>query len=254
MKISVQVIVDPENGDPIITKSIAAFRREDLSSDTLGLTIKESKLLLKNVQSEFVIKQVDQYIGKHKTCNQCYKKRKIKSHTEIVYRTLFGKLKLPNPRFYMCSCNKNNKQKSYSLLSVLLPERISPELQYLQTKWSALVSYGVTSNIIEDVLPVHANISSIFYTTHKIAKQLDAEIGEEKHCFIDGCENEWNQLPNPDLPLTVGIDGGYIHAREGSNRGLRLLLVRVYTKHILRNVLALYANMMTNLNLDLIQC
>jgi hypothetical protein len=128
MKISVQVIVDPENGDPIITKSIAAFRREDLSSDTLGLTIKESKLLLKNVQSEFVIKQVDQYIGKHKTCNQCYKKRKIKSHTEIVYRTLFGKLKLPNPRFYMCSCNKNNKQKSYSLLSVLLPERISPEL------------------------------------------------------------------------------------------------------------------------------
>ena len=218
MKISVQVIVDPENGDPIITKSIAAFRREDLSSDTLGLTIKESKLLLKNVQSEFVIKQVDQYIGKHKTCNQCYKKRKIKSHTEIVYRTLFGKLKLPNPRFYMCSCNTNNKQKSFSLLSVLLPERISPELQYLQTKWSSLVSYGVTSNIIEDVLPVHANISSIFYTTHKIAKQLDAEIGEEKHCFIDGCENEWNQLPNPDLPLTVGIDGGYIHAREGSNR------------------------------------
>ena len=65
---------------------------------------------------------------------------------------------------------------------------------------------------------MHANISSIFYTTHKIAKQLDAEIGEEKHCFIDGCENEWNQLPNPDLPLTVGIDGGYIHAREGSNR------------------------------------
>ena len=218
MKISIQVIVDPENGNPAFIKSITEFRREDLASDTLGLTIKESKLLLKNVQSEFVIQQVEQYIGKHKTCNQCHKEHKIKGHTEIVYRTLFGKLKLSNPRLYTCSCNKDNKKKSFSLLSVILSERISPELQYLQTKWSSLVSYGATSNILEDVLPMHANVSSICFTTHKVAKQLDAEISEEKSCFISGCENEWNKLPTPDSPLTVGIDGGYIHAREGSNR------------------------------------
>lgn len=70
MKISVQVIVDPENGNPAVIKPIAEFRREDLSSGILGLTIKESKLLLKNVQSEFVIEQAEQYIGKHKNCNQ----------------------------------------------------------------------------------------------------------------------------------------------------------------------------------------
>jgi hypothetical protein len=28
----------------------------------------------------------------------------------------------------------------------------------------------------------------------------------------------WDQLPEPDPPLTVGIDGGYVHAREGDNR------------------------------------
>jgi hypothetical protein len=64
---------------------------------------------------------------------------------------------------------------------------------------------------------MHANISSIFYTTHKVAKQ-DAAIKEEKYCFINGCEHEWNKLPNPNSHLTVGIDGGYIHAREGKNR------------------------------------
>ena len=128
--------------------------------------------------------QVKQHIQKHKICNQCHEKLKVRGQTTIVYRTLFGKLKLPNLRLYSCPCNKDNKRKSFSLLSAILPERSSPELQYLQTKWSSLVSYGMASNILEDVLPMHANVSSIFYTTHKAAKQLDAARGEEKYCFI----------------------------------------------------------------------
>lgn len=104
---------------------------------------------------------------------------------------------------------------------------------------------------------MHANVSSIFYTTHKVAKQLDAEISEEKCCFINGCENEWNKLPNPDSPLTVGIDGGYIHAREGKNRKagwFEAIVGKSLHERNHRNVLVLYINMMTNLNLDLIQC
>ena len=77
--------MDPENGNPAIIKPITEFKRKDLALDTLGLTIAESKLLLKNIQSEFVQQQVAQYIGKHKVCNQCQKGRKIKGHTEIIY-------------------------------------------------------------------------------------------------------------------------------------------------------------------------
>lgn len=218
MKISIQIMIDPENGDSTVTKPLMEFRRENLASGTLGLTIEDSKSLLKNIQSEFVAMQVKQHIQRHKVCNQCHKKFKVRGQTTIVYRTLLGKLKLPNPRLYSCPCNKDNKRKSFSLLSMILPERSSPELQYLQTKWSSLVSYGMASNILKDILPMHANVSSIFYTTHKVAKQLDAAIGEEKYCFIKGCENDWNKLPQPNSPLIVGIDGGYIHAREGSNR------------------------------------
>ena len=178
MKISIQIIVDLENGEPAFIKPITEFRREDLTKDILGLTIKESKLLLQNIQSEFTRYQVEEYTSNHKTCDQCHKKLKIKGHTEIVYRTLFGKLKLSNPRLYKCSCNKDCKSKSISLLPGLLPERISPELQYLEAKWASLVSYGVTSNILEDILPLHVNVSSIFYATHNVAKQLDAEIEE----------------------------------------------------------------------------
>jgi len=28
--------------------------------------------------------------------------------------------------------------------------------------------------------------------------------------FIDGCQRDWDELPRPDLPLTVGLDGGYV--------------------------------------------
>ena len=140
MKISIQIIIDPENGEPTVIKPIAEFRREDLAADTLGLTIEESKSLLRNIQSEFVDQQVKQYIDKHKTCNQCHKELKIKGQNKIVYRTLFGKLKLSNPRLYTCFCDKDNKNKSLSLLSAILPERSSPELQYLETKWASLVS------------------------------------------------------------------------------------------------------------------
>ena len=218
MKISIQVMIDHENGDPVVTKSITHFKRGDLSSDTLGLTIEESKLLLKNVQSEFAHQQVTQYICENSVCKKCHNRLKLKGNTEIVYRTLFGKLALQNPRLYRCSCDINKQQKSFSLLSSLYPERSSPELQYLQAKWSSLVSYGVASDIIEDILPMQANVSSTYYTTHKVARRLDSEIEEEQFCYIKGCENEWNELPIPDSPITVGMDGGYIHARDGKNR------------------------------------
>jgi hypothetical protein len=36
--------------------------------------------------------------------------------------------------------------------------------------------------------------------------------------FIDGCQRDWEQLPRSDMPLIVGLDGGYVHAREQPSR------------------------------------
>src|SRR6266508_1490285 len=41
---------------------------------------------------------------------------------------------------------------------------------------------------------------------------------DEQPFFIAGCQRDWDALPRPDGPLTVGIDGGYVHARDGDNR------------------------------------
>jgi len=47
---------------------------------------------------------------------------------------------------------------------------------------------------------------------------LEGELGDEQPFFIEGCQRDWDALPRPDGPLTVGIDGGYVHARDGDNR------------------------------------
>ncbi len=36
--------------------------------------------------------------------------------------------------------------------------------------------------------------------------------------FIDGCPREWRELSRPDLPLVVGLDGGYVHSAHQRSR------------------------------------
>ena len=48
---------------------------------------------------------------------------------------------------------------------------------------------------------------------------MEAELGEEKWQFIDGCQRDWDALPPPGPPLTVGLDGGFIHAKDQKSRG-----------------------------------
>ena len=43
-------------------------------------------------------------------------------------------------------------------------------------------------------------------------------MGEEQAFFVEGCQRDWNALPRPQGPCTVGIDGGYIYARDSDNR------------------------------------
>jgi len=60
--------------------------------------------------------------------------------------------------------------------------------------------------------PLHA--STIREHVCSVAQRLEKELGEEQWTFIEGCQRDWNKLPPPDGPLTVGIDGGYIRGRK----------------------------------------
>src|SRR4051794_37438985 len=106
-----------------------------------------------------------------------------------------------------------------TLLGGSAARRTTPELLFLETKWSSLMSYGLTAELLEKVLPMDSPLHPSTIREHvcQVAERLEEELGDEQFCFIEGCQRDWTQLPQPDGPLTVGIDGGYI--RGGNKEG-----------------------------------
>lgn len=215
MKIRIQLIIDDDNHN--ITEDIACLNRDELSAETLGLTLKESKTINAEIQKKMVDRQIKHFALQNRFCPCCGAILAIKGYNSLIYRTLFGKLHLKSPRFESCNC-KSQIQSSFSPLPPILTKRISPELSYLEAKWASLASYGLTVKLLEEVLPLEIHPSSIFNNIQKISTRLESELQEEQPVFIKGCQRDWDKLPRPDLPITVSLDGGFIHAREGNNR------------------------------------
>ena len=215
MKIRVQVSIEYDGQHYI--EEVACLQRDELHPETLGLALIEAKTLLTNLQQVVVTHQVTEYHQQHRYCDNCGASRRRKGTNHLVYRTLFGTCELKSERFYTCGCQPHTT-KSESPLTQLLPERTSPELLYLQTKWAALMSYELTASLLNDVLPIELCNSTVRQNAYRIAERLENELGDEQAMFIDGCPAQWASLPRPDGRLTVGIDGGFIQARDADHR------------------------------------
>ena len=213
MKVKVQVVIESENGDTKVVQEVALLERGSLQAETLGLSLKEAKALLQGVQCTMVTQQTKEYLQQQSECQGCGQKRYRKDEREIVYRTLFGRLQLRSPRFYHCQCQLQ-PTRTFSPLANLLIERTAPERLYLESKFASLMSYGLTTKLLEEVLPLEGEVNAATIRNHlcQVGQRLEDELGEEQAMFASGCEQEWEKLPRPDLPLTVGIDGGYVHA------------------------------------------
>ena len=110
--------------------------------------------------------------------------------------------------------------RTFSPLAAVLPERTTPELIYLESKFSGLISYGQSANLLAETLPLGRPLHAATVRLHAqaTAERLEAELGPEQPIFIQGCQAEWDELPRPDLPLTVGLDGGYVHSSQQRSR------------------------------------
>lgn len=217
MKFIVQVVIEHGDGSTVVTE-VTALEREELTDETLGLTLAEGKAILASVQEAVVAQQAAAYVTAQQTYPACGARRRCKGHHQIVVRSLFGTQRLKSPRFRRCACQSVDGPRSSSPLAERLAERTAPERRYLEAKWAALLPFGVTIDMLEEVLPLQANRATVYRHTQQVAERLEGELGDEQPFFIEGCQRDWDALPRPDGPLIVGIDGGYVHARDGDNR------------------------------------
>jgi hypothetical protein len=74
------------------------------------------------------------------------------------------------------------------------------------------VSYGLSLDALQDFLPLdlRLDVKTVRYDTLKVAKRLEAELGDEQASCIEGARSDWELLPLPKGSSTVGIDGGYV--------------------------------------------
>ena len=221
MKIRIQIVMEAANGETERVEDIAELERSSPQPETLGLTLAESKTLLQGIQQRMVSEQVAEYMAQFNTCPDCGARRTKKGQHTLVYRTLFGKLNLISPRLYDCACHQPHQQRhSSSPLATWLEAHSSPELLYLETKFASLMSYGLSIRLLSEVLPIADEVNATSMRRHQqqIAERIESELGEEQFQFIKGCPDEWGRQPRPEPPLTVGLDGGYVHASDQKSR------------------------------------
>ena len=77
-------------------QQVFEMKRENLTMETLGLSLEESKALLRGVQEFVVAKQVADDL--ERPCPDCGKRHTSKAQGSIEVKTVFGPVEVPNPR------------------------------------------------------------------------------------------------------------------------------------------------------------
>jgi hypothetical protein len=163
------------------------------------------------LQKTIIETQTGEYLRNNAQCHACHSPLLHKGSHTIPFRTLFGKVMLDSPRLHHCACTPK-PTKSFSPLTKLLPQRTAPELLFLETKWASLMSYDITTKLLQDVLPIDEKINpaTVRNNLMKVADRCEQSLGKEQYMFIDSCAREWKAQPHPEGPIYVGIDGGYL--------------------------------------------
>jgi hypothetical protein len=88
-------------------------------------------------------------------------------------------------------------------------------LLYLETKFAALVSYGLTVELLKEVLPIGQalNTMSLRRQVQQTAGRLEAELGERQDVFVEDGPKDQAALAPSATPFVAGLDGVYVHAK-----------------------------------------
>lgn len=135
--------------------------------------------------------QAQSFIKINCQCSACQKYLRIKGTHTIQYRTLFGIVVIVSPRLHHCHCDKEHVG-TFSLLNQWFSEYVSPELKYIETKWGSLIPYGLTANLLKDLLP---------------ASQTSNACTEKNHLQNIANRMEKDLVEKPDIVVVVGMIG-----------------------------------------------
>ena len=214
MSVRVEVVYVNPDGSEQQRQQVLTVEARELAMETLGLSLSEGKALLAGVQDRVVAQQVYEHLEQRRVCPHCHTRYTSKDSGGTFVSTVFGRVAVPNPRWNCCSCQADGP-KTFRPMRTWLDGQTSPEMLYLETKWASLIPFAKVADLLKEVLPVGDSINQETIRNHlyATAERIEQELGEERQLnLFEGSEEDWEQQPLPDGPITVGIDGGYVRA------------------------------------------
>jgi hypothetical protein len=214
IRMAIQIVLVDEAGERSEIHEIVQIDRHQLGPETLGLSLAEAKQITSGIQQVLAGAQVVEWQQDQRACPGCGGRRSLKGHHAIVFRTPFGALGLDSERLRVCPC-ANGPVQSVSPLAELLRERVGPEMLYLQTKFASLVSYGLTVQLLGELLPLDRPIGAEQVRRHlfRVAEAHEMELTSAPTTVMANEPPNENATP-PDGPVFVGIGGGYVRGRD----------------------------------------
>jgi hypothetical protein len=228
MRVRILFQLTDDAGASGAVEEIAVFEKATERPEDLGLLIAEGKALLAAVQHKIMLAQAATWSERHRDCEDCGRRRRIKGSYPVIYHTLFGDIELSNQRLHACPCRGTKGPSTVSPLSDLLREKVAPERLYLEARWASLVPYAAAAELLAEVLPIIAGANAMTIRQHVlgVAERAEAELGEEQYSFIDGCPAQWQKLPIPEGRIVVGLDGGYVRNWHDRKSNFELIVGR----------------------------
>jgi len=175
-------------------------RAEEVTLGSLGLSLEESKTILAEIQRQMVVAQVECHGEARRICGHCGRRLPNKGHYQSTFRSAFGNVRVRVRRVTGCRACGNN------LARPLFMRRSStaPELRYLNAKLAALVPFGRTADLLNDVLPVATNAATVRNRTWRVGARLlrnQAQPAEHVRAM-------------PAEMLVIGLDGGFVRSNR----------------------------------------
>ena len=207
MRVTLPLVMCNDQGEEETVTDVITLNKNPQRIEHLGLTLAESKQLLSTLQRHLLQQQVTTFLDTCADCPDCGTPLHLKARASRSFRTLFGTFQFDSPRLEHCDCTRR-KTASFRPLAALLTASVAPELLYMEAKWSSLVSYGMSLDALQDFLPLDLtlDVKTVRYDTLKVAKRLEAELGDEQSGFIEGDPSAWD-LPRPEGSSSWALTG-----------------------------------------------
>lgn len=206
---------------------------ERLFDGDIGLSIDDGKKIMAALQSAVVGHEAQTYSLFRRVCPDCHTFRSVKDYTTRRIRTVFGTVKVRNPRWMLCQDCYPGMVAAFAPLKEICPDRATPELMELTARLGSMMPYRPAAKVLAEFLPIeptetHATVRK---RTIKIGERLGDQVArEERRARSQTDERRQLEMQLPGdrrKEFVVGIDTAHIRSADpNSARNFELVVAR----------------------------